>query len=186
MTLCGREVIIVHEHHGNSRHIISDNNMRIDIMNHSIASEFKMNINIDIMIEHMQDSFTKVHNIKLKNILEKIKQADFDITLHIKNCGKPNTSASFYPSTLSTSSTKSTTTNIARTTSTSSGKSTTSTIGALECTRISRRTSRRLTSTLTAWTSMGILPRRGMEPHLTSRLTSQVWSGTLCHRHGLP
>ena len=65
MTLGDREVItqifeiIVHEHPGNSRHIISDNNMRINIMNHSIASEFNMNMNIDIMIDNMQDTFSE-------------------------------------------------------------------------------------------------------------------------------
>ena len=82
MILCDRKVIIVHEHPGNSHHIISDNNMCINIMTHNIASKF--NMNIDIVIDNMQDSFTKRANNKLKNILEMITHIDFDITLHIK------------------------------------------------------------------------------------------------------
>ena len=47
-----------------------------------------MDIDIYIMCNYMQDSFTKELNIQLKIILEKITQADFDITLLIKNCGE--------------------------------------------------------------------------------------------------
>ena len=50
----------MHDNPGNSSHIISDNNMGINI-NISIASE--LNMNIDIMIDNMQDSFTKELNI---------------------------------------------------------------------------------------------------------------------------
>ena len=94
MTLEDREVntqifeIIIQEHPENSRYIMSDNDMRINFMNYSIASEFIMNIDVDIMIDNMQDSFTEELNIKLKNILEKITQADFDIALLIKSCGE--------------------------------------------------------------------------------------------------
>ena len=87
MTLDDREVIIqileiiMQEHPGNSCQLMSDDNKLINIMNQSIASEFVMDMIIDIMIDIMQDSFTKELNIKLKNILEKITPADFDITL---------------------------------------------------------------------------------------------------------
>ena len=80
--------IIVHDTPGNSCHIMSDNKARIsiNIMNYSIASEF--NMNIDIMIDSMEYSFTKMAYIKLKDIIEKFAQDDFDLTLHIKNCVK--------------------------------------------------------------------------------------------------
>ena len=93
MTLDDREVIIqiikiiMQEYPGNSCHIMSDNiTMSIYLMNYISASEFIMDIYIYIMFDYVQDSFTKELNIRLKIILEKITQADFDITLLIQNC----------------------------------------------------------------------------------------------------
>ena len=80
--------IIVHDTPGNACHIMSDNKARIsiNIMNYSIASEF--NMNIDIMIDSVEYSFTKMVCIKLKDVIGKFAQDDFDLTLHIKNCVK--------------------------------------------------------------------------------------------------
>ena len=95
VTLNDREVIIqiieiiMQEYPGNSCHIMSDNHHKgICLTDYISASEFIMDIDIYIMFSYMQDSFTKELNIQLKIILEKITQADFDITLIIKNCGE--------------------------------------------------------------------------------------------------
>ena len=95
MTVNDREVIIqitkiiMQEYPGNSCHIMSDNIRNIYFKRCIIASEFIMGIDIYIMPNIVQDSFTKELNIQLKIIiLEKITQADFDITLLIKNCGR--------------------------------------------------------------------------------------------------
>ena len=95
MTLNDRKVIIqiikitMQEYPGNSCHIMSDNIMNTYFKRCIIASKFIMGKDIYIMPNIVQDSFTKELNIQLKiTILEKITQADFDITLLIKNCGR--------------------------------------------------------------------------------------------------
>ena len=94
MTVNDREVIIqiieiiMQEYHGSLCHIMSDNIMSIYFKRCIIASEFIMDIDIYIMSNYVQVSFTKELIIQLKIILEKFTPFGFDITLLIKNCGR--------------------------------------------------------------------------------------------------
>ena len=89
-TLDGHKVInstnvhIIHHINRAQSHNMSDNTTGINT--YHIASEF--NIRIDIMIDSMQESFTRSSYIKSKIIIEENAQDIADHTLHIKNCWK--------------------------------------------------------------------------------------------------
>ena len=78
--------IIMQEHPGNSSHIMSDYIMSIYFKRCILISKFVMDINIYIVSNSMQNSFTRELIIQLKIILEKITQVGFDITLLIEIC----------------------------------------------------------------------------------------------------